>query len=121
MFSIETSEHALKELCNDPDHIAVNLREYINGFSSNVQEIFKELNMDDHIKKTDKDGCLYSVVKAFSELNLSIKTFDSIKMGYIFENLSRRRTAGLFRRKIDHDCIRVNQWICTVYWKVVQD
>ena len=29
--------------------------------------------MDDHIKKMDKDGCLYSVVQAFSELDLSIK------------------------------------------------
>ena len=85
-----TSEYILKELCNDPDHIAANFREYINGFSSNVQEIFKELNMDDHIKKMDKDGCLYSVVKAFSELDLSIQTFDSIKMGYIFENLIGR-------------------------------
>ena len=91
-----TSEYTLKELCNDPDHIAANFREYINGFSSNVQEIFKELNMDDHIKKMDKDGCLYSVVKAFSELDLSIKTFDSIKMGYIFENL-----IGRFYQNVD--------------------
>lgn len=91
-----TSEYTLKELCNDPDHIAANFREYINGFSSNVQEIFKELNMDDHIKKMDKDGCLYSVVKAFSELDLSVQTFDSIKMGYIFENL-----IGRFYQNVD--------------------
>lgn len=91
-----TSEYTLKELCNDPDHIAANFREYIGGFSSNVQDIFKELNMDDHIKKMDKDGCLYSVVKAFSELDLSIQTFDSIKMGYIFENL-----IGRFYQNVD--------------------
>ena len=91
-----TSEYTLKELCNDPDHIAANFREYINGFSSNVQDIFRELNMDDHIKKMDKDGCLYSVVKAFSELDLSIQTFDSIKMGYIFENL-----IGRFYQNVD--------------------
>ena len=91
-----TSEFNLKELCNDPDHIAENFREYLNGFSANVQDIFRELNMDDHIKKMDKDGCLYSVVKAFSELDLSIKTFDSIKMGYIFENL-----IGRFYQNVD--------------------
>ena len=91
-----TSEYTLKELCNDPDHIAANFREYINGFSSNVQDIFRELNMDDHIKKMDKDGCLYTVVKAFSELDLSIQTFDSIKMGYIFENL-----IGRFYQNVD--------------------
>ena len=61
-----------------------------------MQDIFRELNMDDHIKKMDKDGCLYSVVKAFSELDLSIQTFDSIKMGYIFENL-----IGRFYQNVD--------------------
>ena len=91
-----TSEFSLKELCNDADHIAANFREYLNGFSSNVQDILRELNMDDHIKKMDKDGCLYSVVKAFSELDLSIETFDSIKMGYIFENL-----IGRFYQNVD--------------------
>ena len=91
-----TSEFNLKELCNDPDHIAENFREYLNGFSANVQDIFRELNMDDHIKKMDKDGCLYSVVKAFSELDLSIKMFDSIKMGYIFEYL-----IGRFYQNVD--------------------
>ncbi len=91
-----TSDYDLKELCNDPDHIAANFREYLNGFSANVQDIFRELNMDDHIKKMDKDGCLYSVVKAFSELDLSIETFDSIKMGYIFENL-----IGRFYQNVD--------------------
>ena len=91
-----TSDFDLKELCNDPDHLAANFREYLNGFSANVQDIFRELNMDDHIKKMDKDGCLYSVVKAFSELDLSIETFDSIKMGYIFENL-----IGRFYQNVD--------------------
>ena len=52
--------------------------------------------MSDHIKKMDKDNCLYPVVKAFSELDLSIETFDSIKIGYIFENL-----IGRFYQNVD--------------------
>ena len=91
-----TSEFSLKELCNDADHIAANFVSYLDGFSANVQDIFRELNMEDHIKKMDKDGCLYNVVKAFSELDLSIETFDSIKMGYIFENL-----IGRFYQNVD--------------------
>lgn len=91
-----TSEYTLSELCNDPDHIAANFQEYLNGFSANVQDIFNELGMSDHIKKMDKDNCLYPVVKAFSELDLSIETFDSIKMGYIFENL-----IGRFYQNVD--------------------
>ena len=85
-----TSEYDLAELCNDPDHIASNFKSYINGFSSNVQDILSELEINKHIDKMEKDGCLYTVVKAFSELDLSIETFDSIRMGYIFENLIGR-------------------------------
>lgn len=85
-----TSEYNLKELCNDSEHIASNFKSYINGFSTNVQDILNQLEINKHIDKMDKDGCLYSVVKAFSELDLSIRTFDSIKMGYIFENLIGR-------------------------------
>ena len=84
------SGYTLAELCNDPDHIAENFKSYINGFSSNVQSILKELEIDKHIDKMEKDGCLYTVVKAFSELDVSIEKFDSIRMGYIFENLIGR-------------------------------
>ena len=85
-----TSEYTLKELTNESEKIASNFKSYIAGFSANIQDILKELNMTDHINKMEKDGCLFSVVKAFSELDLSPETYDSIKMGYIFENLIGR-------------------------------
>lgn len=84
------SGYDLKELTNDADHIAANFKAYINGFSANVRDILANLEINNHITKMDNDGCLYSVVKAFSELDLSIETFDSIRMGYIFENLIGR-------------------------------
>ena len=91
-----TSEYDLTELCNDPEHIASNFKAYINGFSANVQDIMNELEMPKHIDKMDKDGCLYTVVKAFSELDIYPETYDSIKMGYIFENL-----IGRFYQNVD--------------------
>lgn len=90
------SEYNLAELCNDSDNIAANFKAYIDGFSQNVCEIFDQLELKNHIDKMEKDGCLYSVVKAFSELDLSIETFDSIRMGYIFENL-----IGRFYQNVD--------------------
>ncbi len=91
-----TSEYDLAELCNEPDLIAGNFKSYVNGFSQNVQEILDQLEITKHIDKMEKDGCLYTVVKAFSELDLSIETFDSIRMGYIFENL-----IGRFYQNVD--------------------
>lgn len=91
-----TSRFDLKELGNDPDHEAANFKAYIAGFSSNVQDILKGLAMDAQIDKMNTDGCLYNVVQAFSDLDLSVENFDSIKMGYIFENL-----IGRFYQNVD--------------------
>lgn len=90
------SHFSLKELTNDPDNLAANFKDYINGFSENVQDILKQLKLNDHIDTMDEGGCLYTVVKAFSELDLNPKTYDSIKMGYIFENL-----IGRFYQNVD--------------------
>lgn len=91
-----TSEFSLKELLNDPDHLADNFKDYLNGFSANVQDIVKQLKLFDHIETMDDGGCLLTVIKAFSELDLNPKTYDSIKMGYIFENL-----VGRFYQNVD--------------------
>ncbi len=91
-----TSGYDLAELCNDSESIAENFKSYVRSFSANVQDILNELEIEKHIDKMDKDGCLYTVVKAFSELDLSLQTFDSIRMGYIFENL-----IGRFYQNVD--------------------
>lgn len=91
-----TSGYDLAELCNESESIAENFKSYVRGFSANVQDILNELEIEKHIDKMDKDGCLYTVVKAFSELDLSSQTFDSIRMGYIFENL-----IGRFYQNVD--------------------
>lgn len=91
-----TSYYSLQELLNDTDNLAENFKSYVNGFSANVQDIMSQLKLFDHIQTMDEGGCLYSVTKAFSELDLNPATYDSIKMGYIFENL-----IGRFYQNVD--------------------
>ena len=91
------SHFDLAELCNDDDaNLAEDFKSYKNNFSTNIQEILNELELDKHIDKMNKDGCLLAIIKAFSELDLSVEKFDSIKMGYIFENL-----IGRFYQNVD--------------------
>ncbi len=85
-----TSLFDLAELCNDSKHLAANLNAYIEGFSANVQDIISNLDFKTQIEKMDKHNRLYSVVKAFSELDLDPKVIDGMKMGYIFEELIRK-------------------------------
>ena len=91
-----TSHYSLQELLNDTDNLAENFKSYVNGFTANVQDIMSQLKLFDHIQTMDEGGCLYSVTKAFSELDLNPATYDSIKMGYIFENL-----IGRFYQNVD--------------------
>ncbi len=84
------SDYSLKKLLDEPEKLSENFKNYVEGFSPNVQEIIKELDLFNHIDKMDKGGCLYSIVKSFSELDLNPETYDSIKMGYIFEDLIGR-------------------------------
>lgn len=86
-----TNEFTLKRLLDDSDSIASNLKSYIEGFSANIQLILEKLlKFSTQIDKMDKSNRLYSVVKKFSDLDLYPAHVDSMKMGYIFEDIIRR-------------------------------
>lgn len=78
------------KLVADPNNIAANLRNYINGYSASAREIIEYFNFGDQIDRMDdpKADILFQVVKRFSEIDLS--GMDSMQMGYIFEDLIRR-------------------------------
>lgn len=84
------SELTLAELLNDTDNLASNFNAYLDGFSSNVQDIFDGLDLRDHIKRMDARNCLLPIVQNFATMNLYPNKFDSSRMGGIFENLVGR-------------------------------
>ena len=85
-----TSRFDLKELLNDQNNIKANLLNYIDGFSANIKEILANLDFPKQIEKMHKENCLFSIVKAFSELDLDPASVPNHKMGYIFEDIIRR-------------------------------
>lgn len=84
------SKFDFDKIIADPNNVASNLRNYINGFSTSAREIIEYFNFDDQIDRMDdpKADILYRVVKAFQEIDL----FDmsSMEMGYAFEHLIRK-------------------------------
>ncbi len=84
------SKFDFKKLVADPNDIAANLRNYINGFSKNARNILEHFNFDDHIERLDKSNLLYIVVKRFTEVDLHPDKIQNIEMGYIFEELIRK-------------------------------
>ncbi|WP_052599744.1 class I SAM-dependent DNA methyltransferase [Aureispira sp. CCB-QB1] len=84
------SQFDFNKIIADPNNVAANLRNYINGFSTSAREIIEYFNFDDQIDRMDdpKADILYRVVKAFQEIDLI--DMGSMEMGYVFEDLIRR-------------------------------
>ncbi|GAB2021978.1 hypothetical protein RyT2_10520 [Pseudolactococcus yaeyamensis] len=85
-----TSKYTLKNLLSDPENIKTNFEVYLESYSERVQDIIRNLKFYDEVETLAKTGRLYGVIKKFSELDLSPKSVDSIKMGYMFEDIIRR-------------------------------
>ena len=84
------SQFNFDKLIADPNNVSVNLRNFINGFSSSAREIIEYFNFDDQIDRMDgpQADILFRVIKSFQEIDL--KDMDSMEMGYVFEDLIRR-------------------------------
>jgi type I restriction enzyme M protein len=74
----------------DPAHIKSNLLNYINGFSSNVNDIFERFEFDKQIEKLDEAGLLFMVTKKFAEVDLHPNAVSNVGMGALFEELIRK-------------------------------
>lgn len=58
-----TSKYNFEKLLDDPDNIEANFRDYLNGFSENVQDIIEKFKFDGHIITMANKGILYIVIK----------------------------------------------------------
>lgn len=66
------------------------LREYINGFSQSIEEIFDRFDFQATIKTMEKNGVLSSILKQYRNEALSPKDISNLEMGYIYEELLRK-------------------------------
>jgi type I restriction enzyme M protein len=78
------------KLIADPNNIAANLRNYINGFSEDAREIIEQFEFENQISKLDDNNLLFMVMKRFQEIDLHPDKISSMEMGYMFEELIRK-------------------------------
>lgn len=84
------SKYSFKKLLDDPEHIAKNLINYINGFSPKAKEIFENFKFEQEIDKLNKTNRLYIIIQEFVNIDLHPNVVNNIEMGYIFEELIRK-------------------------------
>ena len=85
------SRYDFEKLIADPDNIAANRRNYINGFSADARDIIVEyFKFDEQIARLDKANLLYLVIQKFCSVDFHPDKVSNLEMGYIFEELIRK-------------------------------
>ena len=87
-----TSKFTFKKLLADPDNIEANFRDYLAGFSPNVQDVLSKFDFDNIIKRMVESNTLYLVIKEFATPKgyLGPDKISAVDCGYIFEDLVKR-------------------------------
>ena len=61
-----TSKFTFDKLLADSENIEANFRDYLNGFSENVQDVLAKFDFDSIIKRMVESNTLYLVIKEFN-------------------------------------------------------
>lgn len=87
-----TSKFTFEKLLADPENVESNFRDYLNGFSANVQDVLAKFDFDTIIKRLVESNTLYLVIKEFASQKgyLGPDKISAVDCGYIFEDLVRR-------------------------------
>ena len=87
-----TSKFTFDTLLADPDNIEANFRDYLAGFSPNVQDVLTKFDFDNIIHRMVESNSLYLTIKEFNSDKgyLGPEKISAVDCGYIFEDLVRR-------------------------------
>ena len=87
-----TSRFTFQTLLADPDNIETNFRDYLNGFSGNVQDVLAKFDFNTIINRMVESNTLYLVIREFASQKgyLGPDRISAVDCGYIFEDLVRR-------------------------------
>ena len=78
------------QLLNDPGQIAVNLRIYLDGFSSLAREMFENFGFETQVERLERSNLLYPVTSRICDVDLHPERIRPADMGAIFEELIRK-------------------------------
>ncbi len=87
-----TSKYTFDLLCADPDNIEANFRDYLAGFSANVQDVLAKFDFNAIINRMVESNTLYLVIKEFNSQKgyLGPDKISAVDCGYMFEDLVKR-------------------------------
>lgn len=78
------------KLVADPEHLGINMRNFIAGFSDSARDIIENFALEVQIARLEESNLLFMIIKKFQEINLHPRKIDNSHMGYLYEELIRR-------------------------------
>lgn len=87
-----TSKYTFETLLADPENTESNFKDYLAGFSGNVQDVLSKFDFDNIIKRMVESNTLYLVIKEFNTPKgyLGPDKISAVDCGYVFEELVRK-------------------------------
>lgn len=87
-----TSKFTFATLLTDSENIEANFKDYLAGFSENVQDVLAKFDFESIIKRMVESNTLYLVIKEFNSPKgyLGPDKISAVDCGYIFEDLVKR-------------------------------
>ncbi len=74
-------------LAESPSQIETHFRDFLNNFSSNIDEIIDKFEYRGTVTKMVKEKRLASIIRLVAEEDFSPTRLSNIEMGYVYENL----------------------------------
>lgn len=86
------SPYSFDNLLDDADNLESNFKNFLGGFSENIQDVIENFEFTIHINRMVKSGVLYEVLKEFNteKADFGPEKISAVDMGYVFEELVRK-------------------------------
>jgi len=84
------SDYDFKTILGDTKHLAKNFKQYINGYSKNIQDIFEKFDFNKQLERLEGGNLLFLVIQELNKVDLHPTKVDNYQMGHIFEELLRK-------------------------------
>lgn len=85
-----SSPYDFEKLLESPGDIAQNLRNYLTGFSEDIQEVIEKFDFEKQISRMEGGNLLFLILQEFNKVDLSLDAVSNHEMGYVFEELIRK-------------------------------
>lgn len=86
------SPFTFENILDDADNLESNFKNFLGGFSDNIQDVIENFEFNIHIDRMVKSGVLYEVLKEFNtqKAYFGPEQISAVDMGYVFEELVRK-------------------------------